>query len=277
MPPTAPACPLLPDSMRIIRNSRHSSFSGPFVAVLLLLATLPGSAADTDLLPALRRGVAVMTAESDNIPPERRAALEKISRWIRQRMDEGKPAALMFICTHNSRRSQLAQVWAQTAATYFGLKGITTYSGGVEVTACNPRTVAALVRAGFAVTNTAPQSQNPIYHVEYSATAPAVELFSKNYSAPTNPQSDFAAIMTCDHADQNCPRVKGCAMRAPLHYEDPKVADGSPIESETYDVRSRQIAQEMFFVMQQVRSQVRSPGEPTPSGSAGAKSGGRTE
>lgn len=259
----------LPDPMRKPVNSSRSALAGSFAAVLLLMAPLPGIAAKADLLPAIQEGLAGIPAEADRIPPERRAALEKISAWIRQRMNEGKPAALIFICTHNSRRSQLAQVWAQTAATHFGLKGITTHSGGVEVTACNPRTVAALVRAGFAVTNTTPLSQNPIYRVAYSPTAPAVELFSKSYSAPANPQSDFAAIMTCDHADQNCPRVKGGAMRAPLHYEDPKVADGSPIESETYDGRSRQIAREMFFVMQQVRF----PGERTPTGAVGIESG----
>jgi arsenate reductase (thioredoxin) len=58
--------------------------------------------------------------------------------------------------------------------------------------------------------------------------------------------------MTCDEADQDCPFVKGAALRISLPYEDPKVADGTPEEAARYDARSRQIATEMLYLFSKV-------------------------
>jgi len=153
----------------------------------------------------------------------------------------------MFICTHNSRRSHLSQIWASTAAAYYGVPGVETYSGGTEATAFNPRAVAALKRAGFEISHSATQD-NPHYTVRFHDNAPAMECFSKVYKQPPNPTADFCAIMTCAQADKNCPVVRGATLRIGVPYEDPKAFDGTPEEAAKYDERCQQIAREILYV-----------------------------
>jgi arsenate reductase len=84
------------------------------------------------------------------IPTARLQLLDEMADYLIAKRRKGEEIRLNFICTHNSRRSQLSQVWAQTAAAYYGIDA-TCYSGGVEVTAFNERAVAALQRDGFKV------------------------------------------------------------------------------------------------------------------------------
>jgi arsenate reductase len=183
----------------------------------------------------------------DNIPQERRKLLLDLAREIKPGL------SLTFICTHNSRRSHFGQIWAAVAAAWYGVDGVKTYSGGTEATAFNPRAVAALERAGFRVEN--PGGENPVYRVFFSKNEPALECFSKVYDHPDNPSENFAAVMTCSEADENCPFIPGAALRIPLTYEDPKEADGTPQETARYDERCRQIATELFFLFSQVKNQ----------------------
>lgn len=158
---------------------------------------------------------------------------------------------LIFICTHNSRRSQFAQMWAQTAAAYFN-SPVNCFSGGVEVTACNERTIASLERSGFKINKDNEEPANPIYHVSFSDDAESNPLFSKIYDDVVNPSKKFAAVMTCSDADQNCPFIPGAEARIPLNYDDPKEFDDTANESTKYDERSIQIASEMFYVFSQL-------------------------
>lgn len=180
----------------------------------------------------------------DDIPRERRKLLDPIVRYLRSGGDQ---INLIFICTHNSRRSHFGQVWAQTAALFYGLEDIHTYSGGTEATAFNPRAVEALKRAGFEIE--AKGEGNPIYTIKFSDEEKGLVAFSKEYGHPSNPKRNFAAVMTCSEADTACPMVPGASGRFPLHYIDPKESDGKPNEAETYDDRCFQIAVEMFYVM----------------------------
>ena len=181
-----------------------------------------------------------------SVQPHRRAVLDKIAAYIRA----GKAAKLVFICTHNSRRSQFAQVWAAVAADYFDLKNVETYSGGTEATVFHPNAVAALHRAGFEIKN--PGGENPHYELTFSKNRPALVCFSKTYSDPANPQKNFAAVMVCSDADEGCPVVFGAERRFSLPYADPKIADGRTDERATYDARCLEIAVEMFYLMSQV-------------------------
>lgn len=144
----------------------------------------------------------------------------------------------------------MGQVWAATAAAHHGIDGVRTYSGGTEATAFNPRAVAAMQRAGFAIEN--PGGQNPHYLVRFAETGPSMECFSKSYDDPANPGEGFAAIMTCSEADEACPVVLGAALRLPLRYDDPKVADGTSEEAAAYDERCLQIATEMLYLFSRV-------------------------
>lgn len=183
-------------------------------------------------------------SEFNLISKERKTVLEVLSNFISSR--SGK-ADLIFICTHNSRRSHLSQIWAQAAANYYGFDNVTCYSGGTEATAFFPSGIEAIRNAGIEVLQLS-EGNNPVYAVNYSETAHPVICFSKKYSDSFNPQKDYAAIMTCDHADQNCPFIPNAGARIPIRYEDPKVADGTPQELAKYIERSAQICREMLYV-----------------------------
>jgi len=193
-------------------------------------------------------------SEFDRIPSERRQELQQLSDYIRRSHAKGQAANLTFVCTHNSRRSHLTQIWAQIGAAFYGVTNVRTFSGGTEVTACNPRTVDALERCGLRCSTTEELSSNPHYFVTFSESEPALICYSKVFNQAPNPASDYCAIMTCSHADQNCPVAIGCDLRLSIRYEDPKVADDTPEESATYDERCAQIAREMLYGMSMVRT-----------------------
>lgn len=184
----------------------------------------------------------------EEIPPLRRAVLRDFAHYLQH---AGPDISLIFICTHNSRRSHFGQIWAAAAAAWYGVEGVKAYSGGTEATAFNPRAVAALQRAGFRVEN--PGGANPVYRVLFSEKRPALECFSKTYDDPYNPRENFVAVMTCSDADENCPFIPGARFRVSLPYQDPKEADGTPEESVRYDERCRQIATELFFLFSQIK------------------------
>ena len=118
------------------------------------------------------------------------------------------------------------------------------------MTACNERTVASLERMGFIVSKHG--HSNPIYFALHTQDARPIILFSKLYDDVINPHGIFATVMTCSHADENCPIIPGAEARIPVRYEDPKAFDDTAEEAAQYDARSRQIAGEMFFVFSRV-------------------------
>ncbi|MCO6045337.1 protein-tyrosine-phosphatase [Aeoliella sp. ICT_H6.2] len=198
-------------------------------------------------LEAAQPTVELLDSESKTLSPERRALLDEAADYVVHQLEQGKPANLIFICTHNSRRSQFGQVWAKVAADYHGLDNVRTYSGGTETTACNLRTVQAFRRAGLQVVATT-GDDNPLYLAQYAEDRPALRLNSKVYSDQPDALEQFAAMMCCADADESCPVVDGAAVRVALHYIDPKVSDGTANESATYDERCRQIGSEMFYL-----------------------------
>ncbi|MFM8469643.1 MAG: low molecular weight phosphatase family protein [Limisphaerales bacterium] len=229
----------------------------PLLALLWCAAGCSGLREVTSkpgLLPALQPYALEVAAELDRVPAERRAVLKAISTDVSARFAAGKPAQLTFICTHNSRRSHMSQIWAQTAAYHYGLGQVTTYSGGTDVTACNCRTVTAMRRAGFDIQD-ATAGDNPLYLVRYAGDRPPIRAYSKLYNADANPREGFIALMTCSSADKSCPVVKGAIARHAIHYTDPRLCDDTPTETTAYNERCREIAREMFYIMAEVRRQ----------------------
>lgn len=206
----------------------------------------------SSLYPQLADFITQRRGEFDQVPVERRALLQQVASYVRDRLGDGKSANLTFICTHNSRRSHLSQIWAQVAADVHGLKGVHTFSGGTEATAFNPRAVASLKRSGLRIGSDTIETENPIYFVRHADDAPPQECFSKVFDQDPNPTAEYCAVMTCSQADDACPVVMGCDLRAPIRYEDPKVADDTAEESATYDARSQQICREMLYLMSHV-------------------------
>ena len=188
-------------------------------------------------------------ALKQNIPLSRKLLLTEITDYIKSKIDNNQEINLNFICTHNSRRSQLSQVWAKVASVYYGIE-INSYSGGVEVTAFDERAIDSLVRSGFSILSE--NSINPKFEISYLENENPIIAFSKLFDDDFNKADYFAAIMTCSDADENCPHIAKAEKRIPLRYDDPKSHDDTPIESEKYDERSLQIASEMFYVFSQI-------------------------
>lgn len=213
----------------------------------------PATSTGPRLHPTLASYVARVVDRLEQVPDERRRVLDELASFIAAKRRAHEPAKLVFICTHNSRRSHMSQLWAAVAAAYYGVEGVETFSGGTEATAFEPRAVAAMTRAGMRIDARNPEEDNPRYGVTFAPDGAALEAFSKKYGDPPNPTDDFAAVMTCGHADEHCPVISGATLRVALPYEDPKDADGTPREEATYDARSREIATEMFYIFSRVQ------------------------
>lgn len=197
--------------------------------------------------PKIRETIAQLNI--DNISDERKIILQPLIEFINYNISEKKEVRLNFICTHNSRRSHLSQIWAQTMAYYFGVQNVFCYSGGTEATAMFPKVAETLQNQGFEILKLS-ETDNPIYAVKFAENQHAVICFSKKFNHDFNPKSHFAAILTCDSADENCPIVNGASARIPIKFEDPKKSDGTPEMNETYHNRSLQIATEMKFIFE---------------------------
>ncbi len=199
------------------------------------------------LHPVLASYLDARAAEHGRIGDARQALLGTLADWIAAAHRDQRSIHLLFVCTHNSRRSHMAQLWARAAAIREGID-LASWSGGTEATAFDPRAVSAMARAGFEVEPTE-ATDNPVRRVHPGPDLPVEACFSKTLSAATNPRRDFAAIMVCDDADRACPTVAGAAARFGIPFEDPKASDGTPAETATYDDRCARIAREMMWVM----------------------------
>lgn len=191
-----------------------------------------------------------------DILPERKKAMVKLAGFVEEKVKRGLSAKLLFICTHNSRRSHISQIWAQAAAAHYRVPNIIAFSGGTEVTAFDRRAVKAMSGLGFKI-NTSADGINPMYEVSFDDSGVAINAFSKRYDDAVNPIKGFAAIMTCSHADQNCPVIPGAALRIATPYDDPKNFDGTLYEEEEYMARAEEIGRDLLFAFSLVKDVVR--------------------
>jgi arsenate reductase len=228
-------------------------FSG--ILVFFILIQLPTFASETlssKFYPTLQKNLQQAITEFDRIDDARKVKLKEIADFIVLKEKENEQVQLTFICTSNTRRSQMSQIWAKTAAVYYEISNVETYSGGTKSKALNPRTASALERAGFKVEKTT-NSSNPIYHIRYNQNDKAITAFSKVFNNAPNPKEHFCAVMTCSAADKACPIVSGSEKRVAIPYEDPKVADNTPGEVAKYDERCQQICREILYIFSQVK------------------------
>ena len=201
--------------------------------------------------PEIKRVIATFSEE--NISAERKEILQPLIDYIQVKVNNGKTIRLNFICTHNSRRSHLAQIWAQTMAFHFNIKNVFCYSGGTETTAMFPKVVETLIYQGFQIQKLSEnENENPVYAVKYAENENPIICFSKTYDSKFNPKDKFGAIMTCNTADEGCPLVLGAEKRFPIKYEDPKVYDNTDLQTEMYAKRSLEIGQEMWWVFSKI-------------------------
>ena len=208
---------------------------------------------ESKLIPALQSYISGLEAGFSAIPDSRKSILEQLSAFLRASVHKGESVDLVFICTHNSRRSHLGQAWAMALGHYYGISPLSSWSGGTEATAFNSHAVEALRSAGFEISRL-DEGANPKYEITFALGQSPFLAWSKIFSDPANPSEGFCAIMTCSDADEACPYVPGAAKRISLPFEDPKASDGSGQEAEVYSARSRQIATELAYAFEQAIS-----------------------
>ncbi|WP_420552244.1 low molecular weight phosphatase family protein [Tenacibaculum aiptasiae] len=189
---------------------------------------------------------------SETISDNRKEVLQPLIDYIQQGVNNNELINLNFICTHNSRRSHLSQIWAQTMAYYLNIPNVYCYSGGTEATAMNKNVVSTLLQQGFKIQSLS-ETANQVYAVKFSENTQPVIGFSKKYDHEFNPVNEFCAIMTCSQADEGCPFIAGANKRVPVTYEDPKAFDNTPLEKEKYAERSLEIASEMLYIFKSIK------------------------
>lgn len=209
-----------------------------------------GKLMSTKLLPEIEHYISSFIFKS--LTTERTNLLRPLIDYVNGKIAKNDEIRINFICTHNSRRSHLTQMWAQVAAAYYGVPNVFCYSGGTEATAVYPAVAETLKNAGFEI-QILSGGENPVYAIKYSKNEHPVIAFSKTYYDTFNPESDFTAIMTCSQADGGCPFVSGAQKRISITYDDPKAFDNTPEQAERYRERSLQIATEMFYVFSNIK------------------------
>ncbi len=193
----------------------------------------------------------LLVGQEDMISPDRKELLDELSIYVAGKLQSSKKVDLLFICTHNSRRSHLAQVWARAASYYYKIQGINSYSGGTQVTAFNKNAVNALRKAGFKIF-LEKEGANPTYKIKVGRNTSPVICFSKVYSHKKNPQENFVAVMTCSAANEAFPIIKGAYYRTSINYEDPKKYEGTAQAETANEGTSFEIGREMFYVFKKV-------------------------
>jgi len=192
----------------------------------------------------------IKTAISHEIAASRKPLLKELIKYIDSKRASKSEVHLKFICTHNSRRSQFCQIWAETASTYYNKK-VYCYSGGLEITEFNINAVNTIKKCGFDVIKSG--SKNPNYDLYYSDNkVKSISVFSKLYNDPVNKANSFAAVTTCADAEENCPFILNAEKRFFLQYNDPKSFDNLPDKIEKYNECCLQIASELFYIFRNI-------------------------
>jgi len=205
------------------------------------------------MFPNIQQYIENAIAHFDEIPAERKEMLSKIGQYVASKTKARQKAELIYICTHNSRRSHFGQIWAKVAATYYGFDNVETYSGGTEATAFNPNAIRATKKVGFEISDNG-ETVNPKYRVVYDVDTEGILCYSKKYDDVANPAFGFCAVMTCGSADSNCPVVLGSEVRVATTYNDPKAFDGTLEQDEKYSERCFQIATETLYAFSLVKN-----------------------
>ncbi|MEO8762458.1 MAG: protein-tyrosine-phosphatase, partial [Bacteroidia bacterium] len=121
-----------------------------------------------------------------------------------------------------------------------------------EATAFNINAINALKKIGFDI-KPINEDKNASYNLFYDENEKPIVCFSKVYNHEKNPQKEFAAIMTCSDAEENCPFIPGVELRIGTTYNDPKEFDNTALQEIKYDECCKQIALETFYVFSVIK------------------------
>ena len=162
--------------------------------------------------------------------------LEKVINQINKLL--GSSRSIVFICTHNSRRSQFCEFWAKYFSNHYD-KNLNIYSAGVEKTEVYNGVFKALLRCGVKKLNNKLVIDKQSIRLE-SKTLEEIHLKS------------FISIINCSDAEKNCPIDFRSIANINLKYEDPKSFDGSSSEEDEYFNTSYLIARELNYIIRNI-------------------------
>ena len=182
----------------------------------------------------------------DSIKSGRLDVLDKIASKITSRLKLDLKANVVFVCTHNSRRSQIAEVSLRSFLKVLQIPEISVFSCGTEKTGIPDQIVRLLEGLGFEVLKTG----------EFINVGSEITLSSKTFDDPGLPPN-LLAIMVCDHASESCPFVPSFSERISLEFQDPKSADGSPQETVSYENAWKKISREMAYLALKLEENLR--------------------
>lgn len=122
---------------------------------------------------------------------------------------------LLFLCTGNSCRSQMAEGWTRALKA----DDIEVYSAGIETHGLNPYAVRAMAEAGIDITSQQSQTLEDI-------------------RAAGGPDAFDVVVTVCGHADENCPVLPGSTRVVHHPFDDPpklaKAIEGEDEKMEPY-------------------------------------------
>ena len=233
--------------------NQRSPVNLKFLFVWFFFITLSSSGISQKFYSKLQEYCVILTQEFNKIPGERKDQLNELAGYISENLTKKEPVQILFVCTNNSRRSQFAEIWAQTAAYYYGLKNISSYSGGIQQTAINYMIIESLKRAGFSVTASEVYSENPVYLVSPGRRWKDIFVFSKKIDYWNNPNGHFACVYCSKNLINNNMKIPGSIQTIELPYDNVKIFDNSPGGNLKNDKICKEIGREMFYVMHVVK------------------------
>ena len=178
----------------------------------------------------------------------RQSMMDGYAKEIANHIRKNGSANLVYVCTHNSRRSQFAQLWSAHHSEMLKLP-ITSYSAGTEKTACHPNVLEVLRNEGFGI-----ESDVDNHRVVWNGNT-LTTLGSKTIDSGDLP-NEFFAIMTCSDADENCPFIPSALGRFRLTFEDPKWSDKTNDAIKVYQETSLTISNDIKYLLQQIKQQL---------------------
>ncbi|WP_196893237.1 low molecular weight phosphatase family protein [Aureivirga marina] len=191
------------------------------------------------------------------ITNDRKETLNDIAKAVLDEYLRNERVNLNFICSHNSRRSQFAQIWGNYAINFFSIPNMECFSGGTVVTALHRNTVKTLKEVGFRFDVKTFNHQNPEYLISYQDCKKPILAYSKLIEDQNN-KSPYIAITTCNSIEKNCPLFTDCLAYFQLPYTDPKNYDYTALKNEKYNELNMNIASEMAFLFGYIASKIKS-------------------
>ncbi len=164
---------------------------------------------DTDLVPLLaaqRDAIARQRADLDRLEGELadlEMTIAAAGRARRRRPVPDRPIRVLFVCTHNSARSQLAEALLRE----FGGSDFEVHSAGTEVTRVNPYAIRVLEAQGIDTSG----------------------LRSKAITEFLDQRFDYV-ITVCDRARETCPYFPGSENTLHWGLDDPSGVEGTDEE-----------------------------------------------